>query len=134
MRNKSNKGFTLIELLIVIAIIGILAAVLIPNLLSARNRANDTAAQAYLRQAVTSQEINQVDNNVYTDNGADELEDLGLGELDANDPIAFNVVAADATGYCMTASHAGGSGVVFFATASGGLQDDNNDTVCTVAE
>jgi len=46
LRKKNQKGFTLIELMIVIAIIGILAAIAIPNFLSYRKKGQDSAAQA----------------------------------------------------------------------------------------
>jgi len=63
MRNR--KGFTLIELLIVVAIIGILAAVAIPQFSSYRAKAYNSASQSDLKNLKTGMEAFMADNQQY---------------------------------------------------------------------
>lgn len=62
---RRQKGFTLIELLIVVAIIGIIAAIAIPNLLNAINRGRQKRTMADIRSLATAIESYAVDWNFY---------------------------------------------------------------------
>ena len=62
---RKEKGFTLIELLIVVAIIGIIAAIAIPNLLNAIDRGKQKRTMADIRSIGTAVESYAVDNNRY---------------------------------------------------------------------
>ncbi|MFZ5763480.1 MAG: type IV pilin protein [Thermodesulfobacteriota bacterium] len=64
-KKSAQKGFTLVELMIVVAIIGILAAIAIPQFASYRAKAFNSAAQSDLRNFKTAMEAAYADDQAY---------------------------------------------------------------------
>ena len=63
--HKDEEGFTLIELMVVVLIIAILLAIAIPTFLGARSRAQNRAAEANLRNALTAEKTSYTDAQTY---------------------------------------------------------------------
>ncbi|MGB5303433.1 MAG: prepilin-type N-terminal cleavage/methylation domain-containing protein [Gemmatimonadota bacterium] len=96
---RNTKGFTLIELLIVVVIIGILAAIAIPQFASTKEKAFDATAKSDVRNAMSSQEAYFADEQTYAP-GA-----MATGSFTTSSGIAISASAASAGGYAITASH-----------------------------
>jgi prepilin-type N-terminal cleavage/methylation domain-containing protein len=120
MKAINERGFTLIEIMIVIVIIGILAAIAIPQFSAYRIRSYNSIAVSDLRNAAAAQEAYYVEYKSYAKS------DIALAKRPDfyTSPGVDLDVTGDDNGYTMTAHHRKGNKTYTF-TGPGGLITDN---------
>lgn len=99
--NRDSSGFTLIELLIVVLIIGILAAIAIPIMVSQRQKGYRSALMSDIRNGATLMEDYYSENSGYP--GVGPIPGLQLSEPG----MTVAVVIMASTGYCIEGTHTG---------------------------
>jgi type IV pilus assembly protein PilA len=110
---KGQKGFTLIELMIVVAIIGILAAIAIPNFLTYQLKSRQSEAKTNLQAIKTSEVAFQAERGCYLGIAVEVGQPLAGAAKTAPWPwgTGQNPTAPAATGWCTAAGVGGTSGV-----------------------
>jgi len=94
-RRRRQAGFTLVELLTVMGIIGVLAAIAVPQFSSRQGKAFDARIKQDARNAATAQEAYFTDNFTYYTGGCEDLPGAkisqGVSCTTSGDPTAFTI-------------------------------------------
>ena len=118
-KHRRKKGFTLIEVMIVVAIIGILAAIAIPRFATYRQRAQDSAAKSALHNLAKAQENYYFQHETYT---LDKTALYNVSGWLVEPSVTINILAADTESWSATGQHNASSNTWTYSSSAGGMQ------------
>jgi prepilin-type N-terminal cleavage/methylation domain-containing protein len=118
MRRCDRQGFTLIEVLIVTAIIGVLAAIAIPQYAGYRVKTMDAAAKSALHQLAKAQEAYYLSANRYT---AVKANLFHVSGWTVEPPVSVTIRGATTSAWSAAARHTSSSHTFTYDTNRGGL-------------